>query len=754
MPVARAARAIDVVTSAASSAGTRKAEDGARCRQEHRRGVVDAGWRSRVVAAVAAVEPGLAAEVVLHVLGRAARSPKALRWLGTHLHEHPQVLVDGPTSTVPVLDRFTRGLSVAGAHRVRVIHPACVGCGRRKPPHASSGQGWVCSACWTRASPRPCSGCGNVRRVAARVDGAAWCRPCRHRQRRELELAVLVTCITAAVVAADHGLDAETVVRAVERVAPRAYTRRELAALVAAATLVVPERQPVLLVRFVAELRSHGATKLAPPICEDCGGAAVDGVVAGSDVRCPACDRAWSAPSTTLRGPMPARSPRRRADRNESNRGTCGDCGSGRRLLDVAKRCRVCRERAARFCDLCRGPAPLTTVADERLCWDCALRTMVDALLPQDDPGPAGSLRHAILATANSRTTARWLRRSRVAEVLGRVGRAGPAVTHADLDALGPGEGREHLRDLLIAAGALDGAGRAVARLEALATASLVGLGDTDRRIIAAWVRWRLLPRLRRREEDGRSLADSVANARTSLREVICFADHVQGQGRSLQGCTQADVDAWLVQPGAARRRLVPFLAWATKKNHLPSLTVPASRARTPSVYADSEDRWSVARRLVRDDGIDIVDRVAGAFVVLYAQPVGRIVSLRLADVRYDRGEAIVTLAGHDLELPEPFATLVGQLPICRREGVAEKVENPWLFPGGRAGRHLTATSLANRLRSIGIEPRKMRGAALAQLSSEMAPAVLADIVGISPGAAVKWTTLHGGDWARYAAGR
>ena len=47
-----------------------------------------------------------------------------------------------------------------------------------------------------------------------------------------------------------------------------------------------------------------------------------------------------------------------------------------------------------------------------------------------------------------------------------------------------------------------------------------------------------------------------------------------------------------------------------------------------------------------------------------------------------------------------------------------------------------------------------MRGAALAQLSAEMAPALLAEVAGISPGTAVKWTTLHGGNWASYAGGR
>jgi len=65
---------------------------------------------------------------------------------------------------------------------------------------------------------------------------------------------------------------------------------------------------------------------------------------------------------------------------------------------------------------------------------------------------------------------------------------------------------------------------------------------------------------------------------------------------------------------------------------------------------------------------------------------------------------------------------LVGELPVLRRGGVANHIDNPWVFPSGRAGRHMTATSLANRLRCVGIEPRKMRGAALAQLSTEIAP--------------------------------
>ncbi len=119
--------------------------------------------------------------------------------------------------------------------------------------------------------------------------------------------------------------------------------------------------------------------------------------------------------------------------------------------------------------------------------------------------------------------------------------------------------------------------------------------------------------------------------------------------------------------------------------------------------------------------------------------------------MRYEQERTVVTLAGHDLRLPEPFATLVGELPVRRRQGVTDQIENPWLFPGQRAGHHLASTTLAERLRSIGIEPRQMRGAALAQLSMEMLPAVLADVVGVTPATAAKWTSAAGGSWAKYA---
>jgi len=393
-------------------------------------------------------------------------------------------------------------------------------------------------------------------------------------------------------------------------------------------------------------------------------------------------------------------------------------------------------------------------VDDERLCWTCALRQRVDALLSETDEGPAAVLRHALLATANHRTTARWLAREPVTGVLGQVGGAGPTPTHESLDALGPSRSIEHLRDLLVAAGALGGEGRTIARFEARAATSLAALDSADRRVVRAWVTWRLLPRLRRLDEAGKDLTNSMGNARASLDEVIRFTGHLRAQSRGLHDCTQADVEGWLIRPGAARCKVIPFLAWSGKKRHLPPIALPRPSGRAPAAFADPEHRWAIARRLVTDDSIAVADRVAGALVVLYGQPVTRIVGLRLTDVRYEQGRAIVTLAGYDLRLPEPFATLVGDLPVRRRHGVTDQVDTQWLFPGDRAGHHLRSTNLANRLRDIGVEPRQMREAALLQLSMEMLPAVLAEVVGVTPSTAARWTNASGGSWANYAGSR
>jgi hypothetical protein len=59
---------------------------------------------------------------------------------------------------------------------------------------------------------------------------------------------------------------------------------------------------------------------------------------------------------------------------------------------------------------------------------------------------------------------------------------------------------------------------------------------------------------------------------------------------------------------------------------------------------------------------------------------------------------------------------------------------------------------LGRRLQAIGIEPRNMRNSARAQLVTEIPPAVLGKLIGISPGTASRWATLTSSNWIAYAA--
>lgn len=96
---------------------------------------------------------------------------------------------------------------------------------------------------------------------------------------------------------------------------------------------------------------------------------------------------------------------------------------------------------------------------------------------------------------------------------------------------------------------------------------------------------------------------------------------------------------------------------------------MPPKYRGTPTTPTDSESRWATASRLVDDNSIHPADRIAAALVVLYAQPLARVTALTLDHIRTD-GQAIMLRLGEDeLELPEPFASLIVQLPCPLRDG-------------------------------------------------------------------------------------
>jgi len=140
-------------------------------------------------------------------------------------------------------------------------------------------------------------------------------------------------------------------------------------------------------------------------------------------------------------------------------------------------------------------------------------------------------------------------------------------------------------------------------------------------------------------------------------------------------------------------------IAKRTRLNTQVAIAHRAARA-SPSLTQDQRLAW--IRELLTGASESLPYRVAGLLLLLYAQPLVKVVTLRL-DRLDDRGPALkLTLGKHPVEVPEPFAEVlrphVANRPNLRTGG---GVKSPWLFPSSLAGRQLHPNSVMVRLRGL-----------------------------------------------------
>lgn len=120
--------------------------------------------------------------------------------------------------------------------------------------------------------------------------------------------------------------------------------------------------------------------------------------------------------------------------------------------------------------------------------------------------------------------------------------------------------------------------------------------------------------------------------------------------------------------------------------------------------------------------------------VLIYAQPLTRILALTVEDVVIDDDRVWLRLGRTPLELPDPLAELVATLardPRGRARTAVARTTSRWLFAGMRVGHRLTTL----------IAP-----------AGALPPSILADLLGISQTSASKWYSLSGGNGLYVAA--
>lgn len=635
-------------------------------------------------------------------------------------------------------------------------------------------------------------------RVCARCYLKAWREAARTR-RREASLSELV----ALVAGVEPALPAEAIRSAIAEAAPRERGRAALLDHLRAEPELLTSGSsaaPRVVCRLAATLTRAGATKVVQPRCARCReGAELVGRGDKGRVcrRCAAWSRAVPCSACGRRRPVNVRTetgeplcsgcyrpPSERCHGCgelapvQSRRGgtvlcqrcyrqprrPCGRCGRIRPLAirargDQPALCSACHWAPVAVCARCGQEGMTRGVAKGApVCLRCLAGERLDHILAGPDgriPAPLLPLREAFLAAEQPRSVHVWLDRSPGVDLLRRLASGALPLSHEALDQLPQTPSLRHLRALLVAAEALPERDPHLAALERARDRLVASLDDpADRRLLRGFATWRVIHRLRRRHAGG-ATALAAKNARAPIAEAARFLTSLHERGLLLADVSQADVDRWLAGAGA-RRNVRDFLLWARERGAVGELEVASSDGRGAPRPVDAEVRWALARRLLHDDGLDPADRVAGALVLLYAQPVSRIASLRASDVIEDEDDVFVTFGRERVLMPEPLASLLRRLPWRRQVGPSGKMPgaSEWLFPGRQAGRHLHPEHLRSRLAALGIDCRASRNAALLQLAAHVPAAVLADTLNLHPTTATRWVKTAGGDWTRYAAAR
>lgn len=372
---------------------------------------------------------------------------------------------------------------------------------------------------------------------------------------------------------------------------------------------------------------------------------------------------------------------------------------------------------------------------------------------PRSARGPLEALHGAIVAAPQPYSAQNWLRSAASAKILAELAATGGPVTHEVLDASSPRQGADFLRHLLVANGVLEPRDEGLVRLESWVGAKLETIDDAEwRRLLRSYARWRLLHRARRRSAGSSPGQTPIAHAKTYLNAATALLAFLGERRRDLADCTQADVDAWVLEnPGAHEAR--DFLDWALDRELLDAVVLPG-RAPRQGRTLDDDSRWATLQRLLHDEDLDLTDRVAGCLVLAYGQQLTRIVAITRDQLNIADEVAHLQLGPTRIEVPEPLRGLLARLASEGRRyvGTGSPQATPWPFPGLSPGRPLGASHLGERLRRLDIPTMAGRRAALMHLGARLPAAVLADLLGITPSTAVRWVRAAGGDWTTYAA--
>jgi hypothetical protein len=334
-----------------------------------------------------------------------------------------------------------------------------------------------------------------------------------------------------------------------------------------------------------------------------------------------------------------------------------------------------------------------------RLCTRCTFSDRLAELLDdgtgQIRPELAPLVEH-LLAMNNPLTGLTWLypRRGRPgpADLLRGLGRGQIELTHEAFHTLQPWRAAAHLRELLMACGVLPPVDKQICSFERWLIGHLAGITDPDHaHIVQHFATWHVLPRLRAQAEKRPITPGNRCHAGDRVKHATDFLQWLSARDLTLPTCRQADIDAWHAQHNDhAQSSLRAFLQWCAVSRLTCRFRLPAYVTHQATPLGEHE-RVDLLGRVLTGSDLPLRSRVAAAIVLLYAQPLSRIVRLTIDDVIHDGNQVLLRLGEPPSPVPDP-----GRRPpahLDQQQGQHEHRDQPQLTLAvpGTAGRPAAA---------------------------------------------------------------
>ncbi|MBO1737500.1 hypothetical protein HF024_01690 [Leifsonia sp. PS1209] len=401
----------------------------------------------------------------------------------------------------------------------------------------------------------------------------------------------------------------------------------------------------------------------------------------------------------------------------------------------------------------CPGCGSIEEVRKHRLCVECRRPIAIRRLLADDTGVIRAELQpladYLITHHGKAISLERWLHKSKCAAVLSELADGTlPLAADAIIIRARSGQSAAFLLSLLVRSGVLPELDVEAARFDHWLEEWLANVEHAeDRLILRRYCTWELLRSTRAFRAVSRSPSSPAVGfqrQRAALKHCAALLHEIRSQHETIATFPQRRLDALLTDSPSQRDALAPFTRWL-RRHRLSTLRVEFRMSRLEGRHYESDHRWQMARRFLTDADMDSRTRTAGLLVLLYGIQLTRIVTLTRDQVDATSRPVKLTVGTEPIELPEALGNAIVDL-------VDASMRHPegWLFPGRNPGLHLTPGPISRRLRAEGLRSGSARTTALIELTRQMHPRIVSDLLGITPASAAAWSRLASGDWSDY----